>query len=346
MFRAKCNEVNRELLKSKREYLSGKVESCGRDQKAVFGVARLLLHQGKSGLPTHTSSVLLAEEFSAFFDNKIIKIRDNLVTSDGSSTNVTMIRAPPTPQAEITNFKPLDQGQVEKLIKDSPSKSCDLDPFPTWLLKLCVPELSSLITAIVNRSLESSTVPPSLKKALVQPLLKKPTLDQELMKNYRPVLNLSFISKVIEKAVAIQLKDHLKANNMYDPVQSAYREFHSTETALLKVHNDILLALDSDQSVVLILLDLTAAFDTIDHAILLQRLTDRYGVKGLVLKWIKSYLSHRSWSVSLDNTVSQERGLSYGVPQGSILGPLLFVLYVAPLSDIMLMTGSCIVHFT
>jgi hypothetical protein len=203
-----------------------------------------------------------------------------------------------------------------------------------------MPELLSLITAIVNCSLESSTVPPCLKKALVRPLLKKPTLDQEVMKNYRPVSNLSFISKVIEKAVAAQLKAHLKENDMYDPVQSAYREFHSTETALLRVHNDILLALDSNQSVVLIMLDLTAAFDTIDHAILLQRLKDRYGVKGLVLKWIESYLSNRSWSVSLHNTVSQERGLSYGVPQGSILGPLLFILYVSPLSDLIAAHGQ------
>ena len=135
------------------------------------------------------------------------------------------VGATPTPQAEITNFTPLDQGQIGKLIKDSPSKSCDLDPLPTWLLKLCMPELLSLITAIVNCSLESSTVPPSLKKALVRPLLKKPTLDQEVMKNYRPVSNLSFISKVIEKAAAAQLNSHLNENDRYD--QSAYQEFHS-----------------------------------------------------------------------------------------------------------------------
>ena len=339
MFRAKCSEANKELLRAKRDYFSQKVEECGRDQKLVFGVARQLLHQGKSGLPTHTSGALLAESFASFFETKITKIRDALSSTDVCSGIFVDTDVLSSPVQDVTCFKPLDEDEVEKLVRNSPDKSCNLDPLPTWLLKCCLSELLPLIRAIVNQSLERTIVPPTLKKALVRPLLKKPSLDQELMKNYRPVSNLPFISKVIEKAVAAQLKDHLKRNNMYESVQSAYREFHSTETALLKVHNDILVAMDNNQSVVLIMLDLTAAFDTIDHVILLKRLEERYGVKGQALSWIQSYLSNRSWSVMVGDAVSQERGLGYGVPQGSILGPLLFVLYVAPLGDLIARHG-------
>ncbi len=205
---------------------------------------------------------------------------------------------------------------------------------PTWLLKECLPQLLPLITLIVNKSLDQADVPSSLKHALVRPLLKKPTLDTEVLKSYRPVSNLSFLSKVIEKAVASQITSHLKQHNMYDPMQSAYRQFHSTETALLKVHNDILLALDNSQCVILVMLDLTAAFDTIDHEVLLARLRDRYGIKGQILDWIRAYLQNRTWSVVINSSHSEKKDLPYGVPQGSILGPLLFIMYVAPLHDI------------
>ena len=146
--------------------------------------------------------------------------------------------------------------------------------------------------------------------------------------------NLSFLSKVIEKTVSEHLKNHLKENNVYDAVQSAYHKFYSTESALLKVHNDVLMALDGDYTVALIMLDLSMAFDTIDHGVLFNWLVEQYGVKDQVLKGIQSYLSDRSWRVIVKDHRSQVRDLAYGVPQGSILGPLLFIMYVAPLSDL------------
>ena len=111
------------------------------------------------------------------------------------------------------------------------------------------------------------------------------------MKNYRPVSNLTFISKTIERAVANQLNGHLLTNNLHEAHQSAYKRFHSTETALLKVHNDILVALDERQAVFLLLLDLSAAFDTVNHSTLLSRLQLRYGITGQALFWLKSYVT-------------------------------------------------------
>ena len=120
----------------------------------------------------------------------------------------------------------------------------NLDPTPTPLLKICVEELLPTITKIVNASLSSCTLPDSMKGALVTPLLKKASLDPEVLKNHRPVSNLSFASKIIEKVVATRLNEHLSRNNLMEDMQSAYRQFHSTETALLCVKNDILIALD------------------------------------------------------------------------------------------------------
>ena len=167
-------------------------------------------------------------------------------------------------------------------------------------------ELLPTITERVNHSLQTSTFDPSFRCALVRPLLKKPGLDRNNLQNYRPVSNLPFISKIIEKAVSEQLNQHLVTNNLRDPFQSAYSKAHSTETALLKVHNDITLALDQGNSAVLVMLDLSAAFDTIDHAILLNRQEHHYGLAGDVKDWVVSYLGGCRQRVCIGDDKSSE----------------------------------------
>ena len=213
-------------------------------------------------------------------------------------------------------------------------KSCDLDPIPTKLLYDNLDVLLPTITNLINLSLSTGSVPCDLKTAIVRPLLKKPSLDKEQLKNYRPVSNLPFLSKVLEKVVLAQLLSHLQSNNLCNPLQSAYRAGHSTETVLLRVVNDILAALDVDKLSVLLLLDLSAAFDTIDHQILLSRLDTVFGIRSTALDWFRSYLSDRKQFVMVDNSSSATVPLQYGVPQGSVLGPLLFVLYTTPLSGV------------
>ena len=182
--------------------------------------------------------------------------------------------------------------------------------------------------------MESGTFPSDLKRALVKPLLKKQGLDSEILKNFRPVSNLSFISKIIEKVVAGRLSEHMGKNNLHEIMQSAYKEKHSCETALLRVHNDLLEAVDNKKSVALVLLDLSAAFDTIDHNILLNRLCDRIGLCGTTLRWFKSYLHNRTQCVCLEEAISSAMSLLFGVPQGSVLGPILFSIYTLPIGDI------------
>ena len=124
------------------------------------------------------------------------------------------------------------------------------------------------MTVVINQSLQTGVFPSVFKKAIVKPLLKKPSLDPNSLKYYRPISNLSFLSKVTEKIILLQLSGYLNANNLFPTSQSAYRPGHSTETALLNMMNDILHALYNGDVTVVTLLDLSAAFSTIDHNIL------------------------------------------------------------------------------
>ena len=162
--------------------------------------------------------------------------------------------------------------------------------------------------------------------------LEKPSLNKDSMKNYRPVSNLSFLSKVLEKVVVNQLNTHINSSNTTNQYQPTYRTFHSTETALLKIHSDILASMDAGKVTALTLLDLSAAFDTIDHTILLSRL-DWFGVTGTALNWFESYLNGRCQRIKIGDCLSSKADLKFGVPRGSVLGPLLFTLYTTPLSS-------------
>ena len=200
-------------------------------------------------------------------------------------------------------------------------KSCDLDPLPGCIMKECFATVSSVIIRIVNLSMESRILPTDLKVTSVKPLLKKQSLSPEEFKNFRPISNLSFLSKVIEKCVAKQLIDYLDTNDLNVIHQSAYRKLHSTEKALILVYNDIAIALDQKRSVILLLLDLSAAFDTVDHSILLSRLSYRFGIGGTALEWFRSYLSNRTQFVNVNGSTSERHVLQFGVPQGSVLSP-------------------------
>ena len=194
---------------------------------------------------------------------KYKSLRQNLDSVSVSETFAASSR-PPCP-VEFGGFRALIEDEVRKLISRMTSKSCFLDPMPTWMLKLCLDELLPVITRIINYSLRTGVFPDSFKIAHVIPLIKKATLDAEQLKSYRSVSNLSFMSKVVEKAAAVHIQAYHTANNLYSNLQSAYRKHQSTESALLRVMNDVLLAADKRKNALLVLLDLSAAFDTIDH---------------------------------------------------------------------------------
>ena len=180
-----------------------------------------------------------------------------------SCVTVFLHHAPCT--AVFDTFHPLSCDVLSSLISKLNKTTCVLDPFPTKLLMSHLSYILDIIPCIVDLCFTSGVFPTPCKSPIIFPLIKKQGLDPEILKNYRPVANLSFISKIIEKAIATQIHDHLINNDIVNNFQSAYKAGHSCETALLRVYNDIVTTIGRGNGAMLVLLDLSAAFDTIDH---------------------------------------------------------------------------------
>ena len=321
------NRVSRLVRDAKRDYVCQKISGSQSSAELFRLASEMMGSGGGSALPGKISAEQLPDKFNSYFIEKICNIR-NTFDSNFPTDTIEFSGCP------LSTFKPVTCLDVRKTIFSMPKKSCSLDPLPSDLLYSCLDCVLPTITDIMNDSLATGFVPSSFKHAVVKPLLKKANLDPEILKNYRPVSNLPFLSKVLERIVLSQLLQHLESNHLLEPFQSAYRKSHSTETALLCIFDRLLKAADKGEVTLLSLLDLSAAFDTIDHGILLTRLSKCYGCAGTVLEWFRSYLSQRTQSVSVGSSISASSALTCGVPQGSVLGPVLFTMYTMPLGSI------------
>ena len=192
-------------------------------------------------------------------------------------------------------------------------------PVPVW-------------TNIINKSIEEGIVLKCWKEAIVHPVQKNHSLGTNLS-NYRPISNLNFFSKLIEKIILNQLINHFRTNNLLPNYQTAYREHHSTETAILNLCDNILQNIEKNINAAMVALDLSAAF-TLNHGILLEVLNKYYGLKGLALQWIKSYLTNRQFQVQIEDDFLEVKKIYFSVPQGSILGPILFTCYASTLQEL------------
>ena len=277
-FKRHKNNVTHLLKEGKSAFLTDFISQNSDNQGKLFRAVKNLLVKTKSlCFSDYTDKSALANDIGKYFVQKISRLREELdqgyapndqsyVLDDSDVNSDSTI--PPT---RIEAFELLAEDDVRVLIANSRSTSCCLDPIPTHLLKSCSDSLIPVITNIINSSLESGIFPDCWKEAVVIPLLKKPGLES-LFKNLRPVINLAYISKLTERAVFNQIYDHLVRSGLYPQLQSPYHRYHSTETALIEVANDILLNMSSQRVTLLVLLDLSAAFDTVDHAILLRTL--------------------------------------------------------------------------
>jgi hypothetical protein len=332
LLRSATNHYHAAIISAKRHFNSTLIYSnLSQPRKLWHSVNKLLHRKSDAHLPTSVQPDSLPVRFASYFSDKIHKLHISLLTKPD---RVSPHSQPTYSPKQLTTFEPVTCEEISKLISESSDTYCELDPIPTSLLKQCSSALLPTITNIINLSLSTGVFPDLFKSSLVLPHLKKHNLDSEELGNYRPISHLSFLSKLAERVVKSRLTFHLSSNSLFNTSQSAYTKFHSTESTLLAVHNNIINAMSQQKLTALCLLDLSSAFDTIDHTVLIQRLSSWFGLNGTVLSWLKSYLSHRSFKVSVNGSLSSVYQLFYGVPQGSVLGPLLFTLYTTPLSSL------------
>ena len=339
-YKNQCRWVSSLIKWAQKEHYCDLFQTYQHDFKKVYQLTNsMLFRKQELPLPTSNNNSALAEKFSIFFNDKIAKIMTQLEAS--SVADSMYIENDYITTARHNFFLPVTEEDVRRMIMKSPAKACELDPIPMKLLKDNLDILLPTLTSIVCKSLSTGEFSDNLKEALLWPLLKAIQLDHEEFPNYRPVSNLSYISKLIERIVGEQLDFFASSSGNMEPLQSAYHKHHSTETALLKIQTDILDAMDDKLVTCLVLLDLSAAFDTVPHCELINRLKYRFGLGGVVLQWLTNYLTDcTQWVVIDANGNDPTTGCSgftsvkQGVPQGSSLGPKLFTMFLSPVGDI------------
>ena len=307
-------------------YWTACIAAHGRDAHSMWRSISLILKRDKD--PSAPLPSLSASKLSQFFVDKIEAVRLATANSD----DPTYLAC--SEGLHQTNFREYSLDEIRRVLVQSPVKTCSLDPIPTDLLLESIDIVLPIIWAMCNTSLTEGHLPASQKEAIITPIVKKPGLDPDDTKSYMPISNRFFISKVLERIVSQQVREYLLKSDLMLPLQSAYRPGHSTETALLQIISDIIDAADMHKVTLLSLLDMSAAFDTVDHQVQLKRLEITYGIDGDVLSWFSSFLSDRRQVVAFAGERSNSSHLVCGVSLGSVLGPLLFILYAADVMEI------------
>ncbi|KAF7253346.1 hypothetical protein EYD10_01268 [Varanus komodoensis] len=272
---------------AKKKFFSASIASSQCRPVELFRVVQGLIHPGpkKDLVPP---SKARCDNFARHFREKIAQIRHELDSTIEPDSTEEMPTTPSSPQL-MDEFQLLWPDDVDKVLGQVRPTTCLLDPCPSWLLKKAKDGIGTWILEVVNASLRDGRVLSSLKEAVVRPVLKKASLDPEVAANYRPVANIPFLGKVLERVVAGQLQAFLDETDYLDPFQSGFRPGYGAESALVALYDDLCRERDRGSASLLVLLDLSAAFHTIDHGIL-NRLAG-LGVGGTAWRWFRSYLS-------------------------------------------------------
>ena len=334
-YRSACRQANRLIRESRRKFFEDRIHASS-DSKQRWSTIKQLLHPrgSQSTCGNNNGTAHFSEILSSYFVDKIKSIKNEI--------SKKLAGLVPDPFAwdvvfhgeKLVDLNPVSPTEVLRLPSSLPGKTSPLDVIPTSLLKNCTDIFVPIIVRLANLSFGEGKFPSKFARAQVTPILKKDGLDPEIPSNYRPISNLNTLSKILERLFLSRLKIHINNSGRTNMYQSAYKQYHNTEMAVLKILDDIYAAVDDKKVTCLAALDLSAAFDTLEHEKLLARLRNSYGLDGSALSWITTYLHDRSQWIKYDDVVSPSTKCEFGIPQGSVLGPILFSLFVAPIADL------------
>ena len=314
------------LYHNKKSHITNLLDKSKNKSGTVYKILRSFAKPEDNNLLPDINREKSPDEFADYFLKKIGKIID-LFEGNGKYS------PPIKPCTKLPNFKPLTEEQIYNLIHHMHYTTCAVDPCNTKFLMKFKDMLMGIITKMINVSQTTGQYLDEWKVAVVTPLIKGPNLDAEC-RNYCPISNLSFMSKLIEKAVQTQLMAHFTKQNLLPKHQNAYRKNCSTETTILNICDNIWTNMENKKLTSIICLDLSAAFDTVNHAIQLEVMENYFGITDIALNWISCYLKNKKFSVHIDNFSLNTKTINFSVPQGNILGPTLFNCYVSTLMKI------------
>ena len=331
------NKVNHLMRKNKREYSANQISQNQNNSKKMWRCLRDLVPKSLPISPNSinvdganvSENVNIAEAFNDFFISNASKITKDLLRNpsqpgmdEGKNAGLFHSQFDLTLITRDFVLKQIDNLSIDKAIGE--------DHISCKLLKMTKNIIAESLCDIINKSLSTGVVPRKWKKARVVPIFKSGDISS--MNNYRPISILPIVSKIIERAVHQQLSEFLDANDLLHPNQSGFRPKHSTATALAKLVNQWSLNIDNNKISGVAFIDLRKAFDTVDHELLLHKLAC-IGCSKKTITWFKSYLGDRQQVTQFKGAKSHPSTIKLGVPQGSILGPLLFSIYVNSLPE-------------
>ena len=307
-YRQACRHANKQINVSREKHYAEVIGQTTSGSMQRWAAVKDLLHS------TEPAEALTTDEcskrcklFSDFFVDKIEKIKSTLISNSTTSPPLDPLQHDSICGDSLATLRPVTSGEVMNMLTSMPLKSSPQDSFPPSLLKLCPDIFAQIIAKLANMSFSAGVFPSGYRIASVTPLLKKDGLVPDNPANFRPISNLNTVSKILERLFLARLLPHVLASPNYNSFQSAYRRNHSTETALIKILDDVYSDIGNHQQTVLVGLDLSAAFDTIDQLTLIRRLDMSFGIRGTALGWIRSYLTDRDHNTSVSDEPARLR---------------------------------------